>query len=60
MTVLQPNMTFHFIPALWFDSDGVEISTTFRVTETGHDLFTKYPRELIVKDTSGRNDFQIG
>ncbi len=59
-TILQPNMTFHFIPALWFDSDGVEVSTTFRVTETGHDLFTNYPRELIVKDTSGRNDFQIG
>ena len=32
-TVLKPNMTFHLIPALWFDTDGIEISETFRITE---------------------------
>ncbi|SIS38322.1 M24 family metallopeptidase [Salimicrobium flavidum] len=52
-TVLQPNMTFHMIPALWFENDGIEISTTFRVTETGYELFTSYPLELIVKDNIG-------
>ncbi|WP_407272578.1 M24 family metallopeptidase [Radiobacillus sp. PE A8.2] len=49
-TVLQPNMTFHLIPALWFDDHGIEISETFRVTEEGCKTFTNYPRELIVKD----------
>ncbi|WP_181347515.1 M24 family metallopeptidase [Thalassobacillus sp. CUG 92003] len=49
-TVLQPNMTFHLIPGLWFDNYGIEISETFRVTETGAELFTQYPQDLIVRD----------
>ncbi|NJP38600.1 M24 family metallopeptidase [Alkalicoccus luteus] len=48
-TVLEPNMTFHLIPALWFDQYGIEISETLRITETGSTTFSKYPRELIVK-----------
>ncbi|MCA0971258.1 M24 family metallopeptidase [Halobacillus litoralis] len=50
-TVLQPNMTFHLIPALWFHTDGIEISETFRVTEKGSERFTAYPQELIVRDS---------
>src|SRR5699024_7147308 len=34
-TVLEPNMTFHLIPGIWMDNMGVEISESFRVTETG-------------------------
>ncbi|WP_394219355.1 M24 family metallopeptidase [Halobacillus trueperi] len=49
-TVLKPNMTFHLIPALWFDTDGIEISETFKVTETGSERFTTYPQELIIRD----------
>lgn len=49
-TVLKPNMTFHLIPALWFDTDGIEISETFRVTEEGSERFTTYPQELIIRD----------
>ncbi|RWZ58764.1 M24 family metallopeptidase [Halobacillus fulvus] len=49
-TVLQPNMTFHLIPALWFDTDGIEISETFRVTDSGSERFTTYPQELIIRD----------
>ncbi|MCA1012338.1 M24 family metallopeptidase [Halobacillus halophilus] len=49
-TVLQPNMTFHLIPALWFDTDGIEISETFRITEEGSERFTTYPQELIIRD----------
>ncbi|MCA0984772.1 M24 family metallopeptidase [Halobacillus yeomjeoni] len=49
-TVLQANMTFHLIPALWFDTDGIEISETFRVTEKGSERFTAYPQELIIRD----------
>ncbi|MGR9048254.1 M24 family metallopeptidase [Halobacillus faecis] len=49
-TVLERNMTFHLIPALWFDTDGIEISETFRVTESGSERFTTYPQELIIRD----------
>ncbi|PKR79358.1 ectoine hydrolase DoeA [Halalkalibacillus sediminis] len=47
-TELQPNMAFHFIPAIWFDHDGIEISESFQVTETGIQPFTNYARELLV------------
>lgn len=49
-TVLQPNMTFHLIPGLWFDNYGIEISESFRVTENGCETFTNYPRDLITQD----------
>jgi len=49
-TVLKPNMTFHLIPALWFDTDGIEISETFRITDEGSERFTTYPQELIIRD----------
>lgn len=49
-TILQPNMTFHMIPGLWFDDYGVEISETIRVTETGCEVLTEFQRELIIKD----------
>ncbi|WP_101294777.1 M24 family metallopeptidase [Halegenticoccus soli] len=45
-TVLEPNMTFHAIPGLWFDDFGVELSETFRVTETGAEVLADFPREL--------------
>ncbi|MBM7094416.1 MULTISPECIES: M24 family metallopeptidase [Alteribacter] len=47
-TVLQPNMTFHIIPGLWFERSGVEISETIRVTETGCETLANYSRELII------------
>ncbi|WP_026689690.1 M24 family metallopeptidase [Alteribacter aurantiacus] len=50
-TVLEPNMTFHIIPGLWFDRSGVEISETIRVTETGCETFTNFPRELIINSS---------
>ncbi|CAM3983598.1 M24 family metallopeptidase [Alkalicoccus chagannorensis] len=48
-TVLEKNMTFHLIPALWYDNYGLEISETLRITDTGCTTFSKYPRELIVQ-----------
>ena len=50
LTVLQPNMTFHLIPGLWFDDYGIEISESFRVTETGCEVLANFQRELIVKE----------
>lgn len=49
-TVLKPNMTFHFIPGLWFDQFGIEISETIRVTETGCEVLTNFQRKLLIKD----------
>lgn len=48
-TVLRPNMTFHMIPGIWLDDCGVDISESFRVTEDGIELFTSYPRKLLIK-----------
>lgn len=49
-TILKPNMTFHMIPGIWLDDCGVDISESFRVTENGIELFTSYPRKLLVKE----------
>lgn len=34
-TVLQPGMCFHFMPALWMDSWGLETTETILITEDG-------------------------
>ncbi|MCT2537759.1 M24 family metallopeptidase [Aquibacillus koreensis] len=54
-TIIKPNMTFHLIPALWFDDYGIEISESFRVTEKGCETFCDYPRELIIQDPFDMN-----
>ncbi len=48
-TVLQPNMTIHFMPGIWGDRFGFECSEPFRVTENGCETFADFPRELFVK-----------
>ncbi|RYG73755.1 M24 family metallopeptidase [Lentibacillus lipolyticus] len=48
-TVLEPNMTFHLIPGIWMDHMGVEISESFRVTETGCEVLADFPRDLMIK-----------
>jgi ectoine hydrolase len=48
-TVLQPNMTLHFMPALWLEDDGLELSETIHITEKGAECFCKTPRKLVVK-----------
>ena len=47
--ILRPNMTFHLMPALWGDSWGVEISQSFRVTESGCETLGSIPRKLFIK-----------
>ena len=49
-TVLRPGMTFHFMPALWLDDGGLEISEPIVITETGAECFCNTPRRLFVKD----------
>jgi len=48
-TVLEPNMTFHFMPALWFDDWGLEITESFVITETSAETLANVPRKLFVK-----------
>ncbi|SDK96760.1 ectoine hydrolase DoeA [Pseudomonas indica] len=49
-SVLQPGMTFHFMPGLWMDDWGLEITESILITETGVDTFCQVPRQLFVKD----------
>jgi ectoine hydrolase len=48
-TILEPNMTFHMIPGIWYDDFGVEYSESFRVTENGCELLANFPRHLFIK-----------
>ena len=49
-TVLAPGMTFHLIPAMWFDDWGFILSETVLVTEAGSESLNDFPRQLFVKD----------
>ena len=48
-TVMEPNMTFHLMLGMWMEGWGFELSDTFRVTETGHEVLADFPRQLFVK-----------
>ena len=48
-TVLKPGMTFHFMPALWLDDGGLEITEPILITETGVECLCATPRQLLVK-----------
>ncbi len=48
-TILEPDMTFHFMPAIWLDDGGLEITEPIRITETGYECFCTTPRKLYVK-----------
>lgn len=48
-TILEPGMTFHFMPALWLDDGGLEITEPILITEDGHECFCNTPREIWVK-----------
>lgn len=47
-TVMEENMTFHCIPALWQEKLGLVISETFVVTDSGARTFAECPRALLV------------
>jgi Xaa-Pro dipeptidase len=49
-TVLKPNMTFHIMPGVWLEGYGVAITETIRITETGCETITKFPRKLFIND----------
>ena len=50
-TVLQPGMTFHFMPALWMDTWGLETTETILIRESGAaEPLCSMDRKLFVKD----------
>ncbi|MEO3414509.1 M24 family metallopeptidase [Roseovarius sp. CAU 1744] len=50
-TVLEPGMTFHFMPGLWMDDWGLEITESILITEDGPaHTFCNRPRKMFVKD----------
>jgi len=49
-TVLQPNMTFHFMPGLWMKDWGLEITESILIKDSGPaETLANYPRQLFVK-----------
>ncbi len=50
-TVLEPNMTFHFLPALWLDTWGLETTSAIRIREDGPaESLCDIERKLFVKN----------
>lgn len=49
-TILEPGMTFHFMPGLWFKDWGLEITESIVITPTGSSCLSDVPRKLFVKD----------
>ncbi|WP_281967139.1 M24 family metallopeptidase [Roseovarius nanhaiticus] len=50
-TVLEPGMVFHFMPALWMDTWGLETTETILIKESGAaEPLCSQPRKLFVKD----------
>ena len=48
-SVIEANMTFHFIPALWMDGWGFETTESIIVTESGAECLSNVPRKMLVK-----------
>jgi len=48
-TVLQSGMTFHFMPALWLDDGGLEVTEPILITDDGVECLCNTPRALAVK-----------
>lgn len=48
-TVLAPGMTFHFMPALWLDDGGIEMTEPVLITQDGAENLCSTPPGLVVK-----------
>jgi ectoine hydrolase len=48
-SILEPGMTFHFMPALWLDDGGLEVTEPILITENGAECLCNTPREMTVK-----------
>lgn len=48
-TILEPDMTFHLMPGLWFDEFGVAITEAVLVTDNGVEQFTSFDQNIYEK-----------
>lgn len=49
-TVLEENMTFHFMTGLWMQDWGFEITESIRIGAAGPECLSTVPRKMLVKD----------
>jgi len=49
-TELKPGMVFHFMPALWLDDGGIEITEPIMITQDVPEKLCTLPSELFVRD----------
>jgi ectoine hydrolase len=49
-TVLEPNMTIHFMTGLWLDTWGFEITESLVIGDGAPEILANTPRELVIKD----------
>jgi ectoine hydrolase len=49
-TVLQKDMTFHFMTGLWMEDWGFEITESIRIGKTGPECLANVPRMMVIKD----------
>jgi len=49
-TVLEENMTFHFMTGLWQEGWGMEITESIIIKDNGPELLSNVPRQLIIKN----------
>jgi ectoine hydrolase len=49
-TVMEENMTFHFMTGLWMDDWGFEITESIIIGEHGPECLANVPRKLLIKD----------
>ena len=48
-TVLQENMTFHFMTGLWMENWGLEITESIIIKEGAPECLAEVPRQMVVK-----------
>jgi len=47
---LEANMTFHFMPGIWAEDWGIEITESIVVGENRAECLANVPRQLLIKD----------
>lgn len=48
-TILKPGMAFHFMPGIWQDNWGIEITESILITKDGVETLCDFPRKLFAK-----------
>jgi len=43
-------MTFHFMPGLWLDDWGLEITESIVITQNGAECLSNAPRDIFIVD----------